>query len=107
MRCINFRRYYPMSDNYDHIEEMHKAAEATGGICTGKEASNVRRVVSEVLTRLDIRNKIDNVRLDNIFWQINFGSPMSGEERKEVQALTAEALGIKPECIKLVAVYPH
>lgn len=94
-----------MSENYDHIEEMQKAAEATGEGCVGKGATDVRNAVNKAMRQLGIRNRVDDVRLDNIFWQINFGEGMNHENRKELQKLVAEMLGIKPELIKLVAVY--
>lgn len=94
-----------MSENYNHIEEMQKAAEATGEGCVGKEATKVRNIVKKAMGQLGIWNKIDDVRLDNIFWQINFSDSMSREEREKLQKLVAEMLNIKPELIKLVAVY--
>lgn len=105
MRCKNFRRYYPMSENYDHIEEMQRAEEATGGGYEGKDATNVRRAVKKVMNELGIKNTIDDVRKDNYFWQINFSSSLNAEQRKTIQEKTAKALGIKPELIKLVSLY--
>lgn len=106
MRCINFRRYYQMSGNYNHIEEMLKAAEAKGGSFGGKEANSVRRIANEMMSQLGFHNKVEDVRQDNIFWQIDFGGTMDGEQRKILQARIAEALDIMPKRIKLVGLYP-
>lgn len=96
-----------MSENYNHIEEMLKAAEAKGGSFGGKEANNVRRIANEMMSQLGFRNKIEDVRQDNIFWQIDFDGTMNGEQRKILQEMIAEALDIMPKRIRLIGLYPQ
>lgn len=95
-----------MNENYNGIEEMTRAQEARGGTCLSSQAAEVRKAVKSALHKLGLKNPIDDVRWDNICWQVNLDGTIGKEERREVQKKTAEMLKCRPESIKLVAIYP-
>ena len=94
-----------MSENYNGIEEMTRAQEARGGTCLSSQAAEVRKAVKSALHKLGLKNPIDDVRWDNVCWQVNLGGTVSKEERTKIQEMTAERSNFGTERIKLVAIY--
>lgn len=98
-----------MSENFDVIKEMEEAQETVNSYQhQGGDAGTVRKAVTTVMIQLGINNRIEDVRLDNYTWQVNFTGRLDKEQREVIADLTTEQLGIigiKPKTIKMVGLY--
>lgn len=107
MRLLTLGGQYKMewNENISIVETIQRREEAMGGRSESVGADSIKKAISSVMSEFGIRNVIDDVRKDNIFWQVDFSGTMSGSDRKAIAGLAAEMLGINPESIRMIGLY--
>lgn len=98
--------FYNELDVVDAMERAKEVVSRMNGKHEIGKAAEVRKAIMAVMKELRLFTQVDEVRRDNVFWQVDFSGTMDAETRQVTAELAAEQLGIKPEEIKLVGLYP-